>query len=668
MHGLKEQAHWAAQLKRDVQVALTATSLTGLRSLARTYNVTLPSTDLETARKRVLKQLEANLRAAGTRRRRASAAPQGSTVSTSPACSSASSVQNLLADSEEAFPVAAAAAASVAVPATASVAMPAAAAAASAAVTAAADASPGSPVAPKQCADGTRSADSISESATPVRSIPLPNFTSPPPSPPALLQATCQQATVEAEDGAPLAPQPSSQRAASVLQPQPAAAACRPQPASLPSSADAPPPAVQPAARPAPPPRPASALQSTPADQQQMASMAKQLAEMQQQLGALSSQFAELQQEVRQLAESQLKHADVPRQLSQAQRQLTATHSAGMRNSSDITAVQQQLSEMQAAMLRFAATHDSVSLLQSKQQQLQQRMQQGECASSVVLKCPEALPTEDTAGHAQRLFQQQLQLQVTVLRVQPLRSSDSGAQRRHCYRVDLGSRGERTKVLRVKAQRLRGTHFSIDALLTPEQRASKQQLQPVARQAKGAGRDVRWRYGQLIIDGKSYAGPGSIPAPSQSAAAPSTSHAAADAPTAPGDGWQTVQRRKPKAVTGQQGKGSSKRALFVPPAAAPSYADVTKQLIAKQPAIVPRSTKAAAGKGKAAGGAGSSAAAGNGKAAAGSTGNKVATGNGKVAASRAGSKAQQPATKAGSRASSEAAGASSAAPSPSTRA
>jgi hypothetical protein len=568
MRGLKAKSAWLGQLLSAEQQAATANSLPELRRLASIYNVSLPGgKNLEVARNRVLQKLALLVAAERPRSRRRSAAPQGSTGSTSPACSSASSAQE---QPEEASAVAAAAAA-----------------AATAAAAASQDAG-------SLCATDAHSADSAAEPATPPSSPPLPSLNPPSSPPPAPLQVIDQQAAVaEGECGGAATPPPAKQHAPNVLQPQPAA--CQQQPASQPSSADAPPPAEQPTARRAPPPRPTAAAQQCSAADQ-LASMESEQAAQRQQTARMTCQITELQLEV----------ADLKRQLSQLQRQLTTTHSTGMRTSGDVTAMQEQLQKLLAASEQFAATRDGLSLLQSKQQLLQQRLQQGECASSVVLKCPKALPTEGAADRAQRLLQQLLQLKVTVLRVQPLHSSNSGSgeQRRHAYRIDLGSRGERTAVLRCKAQRLRGTPYSIDGLLTPEQRASKQQLQPVARQAKAAGRDVRWRYGQLLVDGKPYTGPGSVPAPAQqqaTAASRGSQPAAPASPPQPADGFQTVKRRKPKAAAKPRSNGGSKKALFVPSAEPGhgklSYAEAAKQQKAGQPAKAPPSGKAAAGSG-----------------------------------------------------------------------
>lgn len=237
----------------------------------------------------------------------------------------------------------------------------------------------------------------------------------------------------------------------------------------------------------------------------------------------------------------------------QAQRQAATTHAAVLRLQADGAAAAAQIEELTAASAQHAATGDQVSLLRSRQDQLQQRQRVDECERAVVLKVPEPLPTDGTAApHVQQLLQQQLKLShLTVVRVQHLSGSSptggssgsgssgqSGAARRHAYKVSLGSAGERKQVLRVKAERLRGTSLTIDSLLTPEQLASRQRLQPAARQAKAAGKSVRWRYGALLIDGQPFTGPGSMPAPTQQ-----KQLAAAAQPNTDG-GWQTVQKRR----------------------------------------------------------------------------------------------------------------------------
>ena len=244
--------------------------------------------------------------------------------------------------------------------------------------------------------------------------------------------------------------------------------------------------------------------------------------------------------------------------------QLHATNTAGMSNSDRICALEKQMQELLAASLQQSDMHDSISKLHSRQEELVQRQKVDECQHSLVLKTESALPAQGITAHVQDLLCQQLNIAVTVLKVQPLGNkqhsdSDSDSQnRKHAYKVGLGSSGQRTEVLRIKAQALRGTPLSIDALLTPDQLASKQRLMPVARQAKSAGQSVRWRYGTLLINGKPYTGPGSLPTPAEQ----QQQQQQQQAPTNASDGYQTVQRRQRKHAQQHQPAHGSKKSLF----------------------------------------------------------------------------------------------------------
>ncbi|KAL4852623.1 hypothetical protein ACK3TF_006282 [Chlorella vulgaris] len=244
--------------------------------------------------------------------------------------------------------------------------------------------------------------------------------------------------------------------------------------------------------------------------------------------------------------------------------QLHATNTAGMSNSDRICALEKQVQELLAASLQHSDMHDSISKLHSRQEELVQCQKVDECQHSLVLKTESALPAQGITAHVQDLLCQQLNIAVTVLKVQPLgnkQHSDSDRQnRKHAYKVGLGSSGQRTEVLRIKAQALRGTPLSIDALLTPDQLASKQRLMPVARQAKTAGQSVRWRYGTLLINGKPYTGPGSLPTPAEQQQQQQQQQQ--QVPTNASDGYQTVQRRQRKHTQQHQPAHGSKKSLF----------------------------------------------------------------------------------------------------------
>ncbi|KAL4854417.1 LINE-1 retrotransposable element ORF2 protein [Chlorella vulgaris] len=243
--------------------------------------------------------------------------------------------------------------------------------------------------------------------------------------------------------------------------------------------------------------------------------------------------------------------------------QLHATNTAGMSNSDRICALEKQVQELLAASLQHSDMHDSISKLHSRQEELVQRQKVDECQHSLVLKTESALPAQGITAHVQDLLCQQLNIAVTVLKVQPLgnkqHSVSDSQNRKHAYKVGLGSSGQRTEVLRIKAQALRGTPLSIDALLTPDQLASKQRLMPVARQAKTAGQSVRWRYGTLLINGKPYTGPGSLPTPVEQQQQQQQQQ---QVPTNASDGYQTVQRRQRKHTQQHQPAHGSKKSLF----------------------------------------------------------------------------------------------------------
>jgi hypothetical protein len=190
------------------------------------------------------------------------------------------------------------------------------------------------------------------------------------------------------------------------------------------------------------------------------------------------------------------------------------------------------------------------------------RQQLGECQRSIVFKTAEPLPSNGTANHLQQWIAERLGVTVIIQQVQLLGSRQqdgSGARsprnNRFAYKVMLGSPGERTAVLRAKAQALRGSTESIDAMLTTEQLASRQHLMPVYRQAKAAGQAPRWRYGSLFVNCKEYTGTGSLPSP----AGQQRQRAAVDQ-----DGFQPVAGRE-RASPAQKptaGAPASKKALF----------------------------------------------------------------------------------------------------------
>lgn len=232
---------------------------------------------------------------------------------------------------------------------------------------------------------------------------------------------------------------------------------------------------------------------------------------------ALKVQVEGLQEALAQTKEQLAQAKDGNRKLLE---QARTTQAGQLRMESRLEALEQQMAELLAANSVHMRTRDTVSLLHSEQQHLQVQQQLGECKQCIVFKSSKPLPTEGTAAHLQGVLSKQLGVQVTVQSVkqlgrQPDPSVEGPEQRPPAYKVVLGSSGERTQVLRVKAKALKGKPMSIGPFLTPDQLALEKRLRPVARQAKAAGKHVRWQYGGLLIDGKPYTSVGSMPTPAK---------------------------------------------------------------------------------------------------------------------------------------------------------
>lgn len=288
---------------------------------------------------------------------------------------------------------------------------------------------------------------------------------------------------------------------------------------------------------------------------------------------ALNSQVRELQQLVLQQQQRMEQHEQLIASLQERlaasehanrklQQQLQSTHAAGLRHADQLAATEQQVQELLAAHQQQQTTRDEVSKLHSRQEQLQHRQQLEACQLSVVFKDATPLPAQGAAAHLEQLLNKKLSLSITVQSVKQLGTKQqtqhsSSTQRSHAYKVTLGSGGERTAVLRAKAQRLKGSSMSIGPLLTPEQLRQQKLLLPAARQAKSAGMSVRWHYGNLYVDGKQYTGVGSLPTPAEQQATGSSQRDALVGPAKEQDeGWQVVQSKKQR----QQAAGSSCKA------------------------------------------------------------------------------------------------------------
>ena len=289
-----------------------------------------------------------------------------------------------------------------------------------------------------------------------------------------------------------------------------------------------------------------------------------------------------------QLAEMAAQLAEHKVKLARLEQQQQAT--AGM--AANLAATVQGL-EQSAATLQDQAQHsqrveEEVRSLSSRQQQLAERQERGECQQGIVLKVSKPFAESGLAPAVQAFLAENLGLQVTVLRVQRL-DSHSGASRqgnrgrqqrdssasprggrRAAYKVMLASSEQRDAVLRAKAAALKRTAISIDVLLTRQQLVSKLARLPAAKQAAAAGRRVQWRYDRLFIDGTEFGGSDTLPSPRQrqqraaagsqtaTAAVPAAAAgAAAAAPAAPAstaeEGWQEVRGRKGRGqASGQQ--------------------------------------------------------------------------------------------------------------------
>ena len=203
-------------------------------------------------------------------------------------------------------------------------------------------------------------------------------------------------------------------------------------------------------------------------------------------------------------------------ELAQLRRQSQQSQAAQLATQKEVAAAQASIVQLQAAVQRQDTLSDKVSLVAARQEQQARRQQLAECQRGLLVRLGDPLPPGPLAPTMQKSLTKQLGVRVTVHTAQQLGQERGAAMRRNtAYKVLLGSAAERLAVLKVKAASLRGTSTSIDVLLTPDQLARKQRLLPVARQAKQAGRRVQWRFDALLVDGKPYDGPGSLPLPSQ---------------------------------------------------------------------------------------------------------------------------------------------------------
>ena len=348
------------------------------------------------------------------------------------------------------------------------------------------------------------------------------------------------------------------------------------------------------------------------------------------QQGCACSCGQQLTETAAQLAEMAAQLAEHKVQLARLKQQQQAT--AGM--AANLAATVQGL-EQSAATLQDQAQHsrrveEEVRSLSSRQQQMAERQERGECQQGIVLKVSTPFAESGLVPAVQAFLAENLRLQVTVLRVQRL-DSHSGASRqcsrgrqqrdgsasprgggRAAYKVMLASSEQRDAVLRAKAAALKRTAISIDVLLTRQQMASKLARLPAAKQAAAAGRRVQWRYDRLFIDGTEFGGSDTLPSPRQrqqraaagsqtaTAAAPAPAAVAAAAAAAPApastaeEGWQEVRGRKGRGQASgqqhqprQQGAGSMRQQ--------PQQGQASRAPVALTPPASPAASRAQGG-------------------------------------------------------------------------
>lgn len=252
---------------------------------------------------------------------------------------------------------------------------------------------------------------------------------------------------------------------------------------------------------------------------------------------AMEERVASLEQLVQEQA-GQL--AALMAEVGTLRQQLKASHAAGLSATQGVTTLQSAVNRLQGQSVLSQKLEEAVGRLSSQQQRLAEQQEREECQRSVVIKLPEPLPASQPAAAAQELLYERLGTDVSVLRVRQLgQRRGQGASQgggRTSYKVLLASSGERDTVLRAKAQRLRGTQYSVDVLLTKQQQARRKALLPAAKRAAEAGQRVQWRYDQLFIDGREYASDSSATEQQQ------------QAEPAGEEGWQQVGRRGRKAA------------------------------------------------------------------------------------------------------------------------
>ena len=275
----------------------------------------------------------------------------------------------------------------------------------------------------------------------------------------------------------------------------------------------------------------------------------QQLEAQQTQLELQQTQLEAQQRDIETLRSELAQLRDVT---TRGDKQQAATQRSCLSVQQQVTELQARLQQQEAVAHKQAVLSDEVSRLAAKHEQQSRQRQLEECQRSLVVKDAQPLPKGPAAAFMQQMLRSRLGVQATVHAANLLGGErDSSTRRTYAYKVVLGSTSERHTVLKAKAKALKGTTLSIDVLLTAEQANRKHSLIPVARQAKSDGRRVQWRYDTLLLDGKPYQGPGSLPLPSQQSSRQTASAAAAAAATAAERQQSTARPQAPAVAPAQ---------------------------------------------------------------------------------------------------------------------
>jgi hypothetical protein len=187
-----------------------------------------------------------------------------------------------------------------------------------------------------------------------------------------------------------------------------------------------------------------------------------------------------LEQQVQQLLEENSRMSAALRSVQLAQRTSSGT---ALEAAQGLQRLQDKVVQLQGADARTEQLERQLGHVQSRQQRMAEQQHLDDCQRSVIYKTPTPLPSQNAerAKAAAEQLSKLLVQPVAVLSAQELcgRPGSNGSGRRSVYKVRLASSEARDVVLRVKAARLRGTQYTIDVCLTPQQKARVDQLLPI---------------------------------------------------------------------------------------------------------------------------------------------------------------------------------------------